>query len=131
MENLNCYIKPSHLKMVDKFNEELRQFAEYTDELPPTLYEDAFTYFTLWNVRVIDGVLYYDYDGKTDSNRVVFYDDEEQVYYEDDWLDGIPQFIKYWRACIRKAKRYFQEDPEVLDKIYDFEREDITFDDGE
>lgn len=123
--DLNQYIKKSHLKMVDKFNEELREFAKQTDEYPPVLYEDAFTYFTLWNVRVVNGVLLYDYDGKTDQEKIVRFDEEENDYFEDDWMDGIPQYIKYWRACMRRAKKYYEMDLDKLNDIYDFKREDI------
>ena len=123
--DLNSYIKKSHLKAIDKFNEELRAWAEETGEYPPTLYEDAFTPFTLWNIRVVNGVLLWDCDGKTEDCKVVLYDDEENEYYEDDWMDGIPQSIKYWKSCLRKAKKYWEMSPERLDAIYDFEAEDI------
>lgn len=126
--DLNCYIKKSHLRMVEKFNEELRAFAEETDEFPPVLYEDAFTYFTLWNVRVEDGWLIYDYNDRTERDRIVLYDDEEQTYYEDDWMEGIPQAIRFWRSCIRKARRYNEMDLDKLNDIYDFKREDIQDD---
>ena len=124
--DLNDYIKRSHLKAIDKLNEELRAFAEETGETPPTLYEDAFTPFTLWNIRVVNGVLLWDCDGKTESCKVVLYDDEEQEYYEDDWMDGIPQSIRFWKICLRKAKKYWSMDSETLDAIQDFQREDIT-----
>lgn len=126
--NLNDYIKKSHLKAIDKFNAELAAFAEETGDYPPVLYEDAFTSFTLWNIRVVDGVMYWDQDGETDFCKIVLYDEEEQTYYEDDWMDGIPQSIRYWKACLRRAKKYWSMDSETLDAIQDFEREDITID---
>lgn len=80
------------------------------------LYEDAFTSFTLANVRVEDGRLIYDYDGQVESEKVVLYDEEENEYYEDG-IDGITEYIKFWRACLRRAKRYWSMDVEKLDKI--------------
>ena len=129
--DLNNYIKKSHLKMVDKFNDELRAWAQETGENPPTLYEDLFTPFTLWNIRVIDGVMYWEDDGKTDSCRIVLYDEEEKTYYEDDWMDGIPQSIRYWKSCLRKAKRYWSMSSERLDAIYDFQAPDIQDEEDE
>lgn len=116
MENLNQYIKKSHLRMVEKFNEELEAFRKETEAEVAELYEDAFTSFTLANVRVEDGRLIYDYDGQVGSEKVVLYDEEENEYYEDE-IDGITECIKFWRACLRRAKRYWSMDVEKLDKI--------------
>lgn len=116
MENLNQYIKKSHLRMVEKFNEELEAFRKETEAEAAELYEDAFTSFTLANVRVEDGRLIYDYDGQVESEKVVLYDEEENEYYEDE-IDGITEYIKFWRACLRRAKRYWSMDVEKLDKI--------------
>lgn len=116
MENLNQYIKKSHLRMVEKFNEELEAFRKETEAEVAELYEDAFTSFTLANVRVEDGRLIYDYDGQVESEKVVLYDEEENEYYEDG-IDGITEYIKFWRACLRRAKRYWSMDVEKLDKI--------------
>lgn len=43
--DLNQFIKKSHIKAVEKFNQELIEFARRTEEYPPELYEDAFTHF--------------------------------------------------------------------------------------
>lgn len=104
-KNLNQYIKKSHLRLVDKFNEELEAFRKETEEEAAVLYEDAFTSFTLSNIRVEDGRLIYDYDGLEESVNIVLFDEVENEYYEDD-LDGITEYIKFWRACLRRAKRY-------------------------
>ena len=53
------------------------------------------------------------------------YDEEEGVYFEDEYYSGIMEAVKFWRACLRRAKKYFAEDPEVLDRIYDGEMEDL------
>ena len=125
----NIYIKKSHLRAVDKFNAELKAFADRTDEYPPVLYEDAYTSFTLWNIRVEDGVLCYEYDGREEYDTIVFYDDEEQVWFEND-IDGIMDAIRFYRACLRRAIRYWEMDTERLDAIQNFEAEDIEDEDN-
>lgn len=127
--DLNSYIKKSHLKAIDKFNAELLAFAEETGENPPTLYEDMFTPFTLSNIRVENGILYWDQDGKPDFCRVVLFDEDEKDYYEDDFIDGIPQSLQYWKSCLRKAKKYWAMSSEDLDAIYDERKPDIEDDD--
>lgn len=128
--NLNQYIKKSHLKAIDKFNEELLAFAEETGENPPTLYEDMFTPFTLSNIRVENGILYWDQDGKPDFCKIVLFDDEEGVYYEDEF-DGIMDSLRYWKSCLRKAKKYWSMNPDDLDAIYDERKPDIEDEDEE
>ena len=123
MQDLNQYIKKSHLKMVEKFSAELEAFRKETDEEAATLYEDAFTSFTLSNISVQNGTLVYDYDGATECERIVFQDADTGEYYEDD-LDGIAEWIKFWRACLRRAKRYWEMNPDKLDAIQDGEIED-------
>lgn len=123
MQDLNQYIKKSHLKMVEKFSAELESFRKETDEEAATLYEDAFTSFTLSNISVQNGTLVYDYDGATECERIVFQDADTGEYYEDD-LDGIAEWIKFWRACLRRAKRYWEMNPDKLDAIQDGEIED-------
>lgn len=128
MENLNQYIKKSHLRMVDKFNQELEAFRIETDEAAATLYEDAFTSFTLKDIRVENGCLVYEYDGATESERIVYQDAESGEYYEDD-LDGISEWIKFWRKCLKRAKKYWGMSSERLDAIHDGEAEDIQDED--
>jgi len=118
MQDLNQYIKKSHLKMVEKFSAELEAFRKETDEEAATLYEDAYTSFTLSNISVQNGTLVYDYDGATECERIVFQDADTGEYYEDD-LDGIAEWIKFWRACLRRAKRYWEMNPDKLDAIQD------------
>lgn len=123
MEDLNKYIKKSHIRTVEKFNEELKAFGIETEQAAPTLYEDAFTSFTLSNIRVQNGCLLYEYDSKTESEKIVKYDEDEKTYYEED-LDGITEWVKFWRKCLKRAKRYWSMDTEKLDKIQDGEIED-------
>lgn len=117
-------ISKRHITMVKKFNDELMAFAKETGEDAAELYEDAFTSFTLANVRVEDGYLRYEYDGREDEENMVAYDEEEDTYYEIEGLDDIPDFIKFWRSCLRRAKKYWSMDCETLDKIQEGEIED-------
>lgn len=73
-QNLNKYVKKAHINAIAKFNAELAEFAKYTGEYPPTLYEDIFTPFTLWNIRLENGILYWDCDRKTEWSKVVLFD---------------------------------------------------------
>lgn len=128
MKNLNQYIKKSYLRLVEKFNEELEAFRKETEAEAAELYEDASTSFTLSNVRVEDGRLIYNYDGLEESNDVVLFDEDENDYYEDE-IDGITEYIKFWRACLRRSKRYWSMDVDKLDKIQDGEIEDTEDED--
>ena len=123
-QSLKSFIKKSHLKAVDKFNEELKAFSAMTGETPVTLYEDPYTSFTLSDVTVSeDGLLYYQYDGKTEF-VIVRKDEETGKYYEDEGMDSIKEYIKFWRACLRRAKRYWEMDTDKLDAIQNGDIED-------
>lgn len=131
-ENLNKHIKKSHIKAVEKFNEELRKWAEYTNGNPedaPLLYEDINTPFTLANVRVEDGCLNYVYDGREESEKMVRQWEDTGEWEEVEGLDSIPDYLKFWRACLRRAKRYFAMDPDRLDRMADGDEDDIDDDD--
>ncbi len=78
MIDFNKYITKSHLKAVEKFNAELEAWSKETGENPVTLYEDAFTRFTLADVRVEDGNLAYLYDGKEDKIQDGEIEDDEE-----------------------------------------------------
>lgn len=123
MSNLNQYIKKSHLRMVERFNADLEAFREYTGDDTAVLYEDAFTSFTLANVRVENGCLKYEYDGKLEQEAIVLQDEDTKEYYEEEY-DGISEWIKFWRACLRRAKRYWEMDTDTLDAIQSGEKED-------
>lgn len=122
--NLNDYISKRHIKMVEKFNNDLIAFAKETDENPPTLYEDAFTSFTLSNMRVENGCLLYEYDGRDEEWQQVFEDEETGEMWEPGGVDGIVETIKYYRSCLRRAKRYWSMDTDKLDRIQSGDVED-------
>lgn len=124
-KNLIDYIKKSHIKAVQEFNEELQAWAKETGEEQPTLYENANTSFTLSDIAISnDGQLFYTYDGQVNFEVIVRYDDIDKCYYEDEGSEGIMEYIKFWRACLRRAKRYWEMDSDKLDKIQDGEIED-------
>ena len=124
-KNLIDYIKKSHIKAVQKFNEELQAWAKETGENPVTLYEDANTSFTLADVAISqDGQLFYTYDGQVEFEVIVRQDEETGEYYEDEGMYGIMEYVKFWRKCLRRAKRYWEMDPDKLDAIQDGEAED-------
>lgn len=126
MADLNIFIKKSHLKALEKFKEELEAFRKETGEEVAVLYEDAFTSFKLGDIKVEHGILSYRYDDGSSAERVVLRDPDTRKYYEVEFMDGIMDFIKFWRKCLKRAKRYWQMDPERLDKIQDGEAEDIN-----
>lgn len=117
-EDLNKYISKSHIRMVEKFNRDLEEFRKETEEEAAVLYENTYTTFTLANVRVENGCLVYEYNGSTDYDQVVLYDEDSQEYYEDEYY-GIADSIKFWRSCLRRAKRYWEMDCEALDNLTD------------
>ena len=127
MEDLNKYIKKSHIKAVEKFNEQLNEFAKETGEPVAILYEDIYTSFTLSNVRVEDGFLVYNYDGKEEKDVIVVYDDEFETWYEDD-LYGIMDALSFWKKCLHRAKKYWSMNPDTLDAISDGEKPDVELD---
>ena len=119
------YIKKSHIKAVEKFNEELKAWEKETEEYPATLYEDAYTSFTLSDIAISnDGQLFYTYDGQVESEVIVRQDEETGEYWEDDGIDGIMEYVKFWRKCLRRAKRYWSMDTEKLDAIQNGDAED-------
>ena len=126
-EDLNKYIKKGHIRAVEKFNEELKAWAKETGEDDATLYEDANTSFTLSNLRVEHGYLKYRYDSCDEKERIVIEGPREGVYVETEY-DGIMDYVKFWRKCLKRAKRYWAMDPDWLDKIQDGAAEDINDD---
>jgi hypothetical protein len=110
-------ISKRHIKAWERFNDELERFLKddigeetYAGEI--TLYEDA---FTTRNVRYFkmteDGVLTWTEDEQFN---------QETMYDEDD----AREWLKFWKSCLRKAKRYWNMDAIQLDRIQDGEVED-------
>lgn len=122
-KDLNDYIKKSHIKAVEKFNEELKAWAKETGEDEATLYEDANISFTLSDPIVENGWLKFNYDGQPDSVRMVEQDDLDGKYYETEGVDDIMEYVKFWRKCLNRAKKFWAMDPEHLDAIQNVEAE--------
>ena len=62
-------------------------------------------------------------DGKLEQEAIVLQDEDTKEYYEEEY-DGISEWIKFWRACLRRAKRYWEMDTDTLDAIQSGEKED-------
>lgn len=121
-KDLNDYIKKSHIAALEKFKAELEKYKETCDP-DGWLYEDANTSFTLADIHLENGWLKFDYDGQPDSVLVVAKDDLTGEYYEES-LDGIMDYVKFWRSCLHRAQRYWHMDTEELDAIQNGETED-------
>lgn len=127
-QDLNQFIKKSHIRQVERFNEKLRGwnlFCNGNADEPAELYEDINTSFTLQNVRVENGCLKFLYDGVEESEIMVRQDGDTEEWYEEEGCDSIPEYIKFWSSCLGKAKRYFAMDSERLDKMSEGEIDDI------
>ena len=99
------------VKAFQKFNTELAAFLEKSDN--SALYEDAFTSRQVSNFRLsLSGTLTWKEDGKWE--RETMFDDDEANDY-----------LKFWKACLRRAKKYWSMATEELDAIYDFKKDDI------
>ena len=94
MTDLNSYIKKSHIKAVEKFAAELEAWRKETGEEVATLYEDPFISFTLSDISVMQGGLFYTYDGEREYDGCVSQDEETGEYYEVEY-DGIMDTVKF------------------------------------
>lgn len=110
-------ITQRHIKAWQRFNDDLNAFILESEDVDnvfaeATLYEDA---YTTRNVRGFtmtpNGELSWTEDGKKNV---------EQMYDEDD----AREWLSFWRANLRRAKRYWSMDSERLDAIQDGEIED-------
>ena len=105
------------VKAFERFNADLKAFGEETEETFVTLYEDANTTRKVANFRLFkNGNLKWIEieDGKLSQENVeVMMDDDDAK----DWLS-------FWKANLRRAKRYWALDSEILDAIQDGKLED-------
>lgn len=105
-------VSARHIKAWEKFNEDVYLFAQETEEEEATLYEDAFTGRNVRDFRMqSNGTLSWREDGKLEV---------EQMFDEDE----AREYLSFWRANLRRAKRYWEMDVEKLDAIQDGEIED-------
>lgn len=110
------------IKAFEKFNDDLNAFGEETGEIFVTLYEDAYTTrivgrhsFKLYKNGKLTWVEYDVFKGISQTEEYIHMDD-----------DDIKDTLKFWRANLRRAKKYWSMDTETLDKIQDGEIEDTT-----
>ena len=122
-------ITERHIKAWEKFNEELNAYrADYGDEYA-YLYEDAYTTRQVKDFKMSKtGVLTWKESEMTYTRHGVEYverSNREQMWDEEDAKD----WLKFWRSCLRRAKKYNSMPTEVLDAIQEGEREDIKDED--
>lgn len=103
------------VKAFEKFNANLEKFLKDSDN--SALYEDAFTSRQVSDFVIhSNGTLSWIEDGRVEREKM-FDDDEANDY------------LKFWRACLRRAKKYWSMSTEDLDAIYDFKKADIEIED--
>ena len=105
------------VKAFEIFNADLKAFGEETGETFVTLYEDAFTTRRVANFR-----LYKNGNLKWIEIETGQLSREEVEVMMDD--DDAKEWLSFWRANLRRAKRYWAMDTEALDKIQDGDNED-------
>ena len=111
-------ISDKMVKAFERFNADLKAFGQETGEVFVTLYEDAFTTRAVREFKLCkNGKLSWlemDHNTCVKESEQMFDDDEAK-----DWLS-------FWRANLRRAKKYWSMNPDTLDKIQDGEAEDIN-----
>lgn len=106
------------VKTFERFNADLKAFGEETGETFVTLYEDAFTTRRVANFR-----LYKNGNLKWIEIETGQLSREEVEVMMDD--DNANEWLSFWRANLRRAKRYWATDAETMDKIQEGEIQDI------
>lgn len=97
---------------MERLNADIEQFRIETESEFATLYEDAFTTRKVKDFKLTKtGVLTWNEEGTKEREQM--YDDDEAK-----------EWIKFWRANLRRAKRYWAMDCETLDAIQEGEIED-------
>ena len=100
------------VKAFEKFDADLEGFFQRTDG-NAELYEDAYTPRSVRNFKLyLNGKLTWTEDGHKETEQM-FDDDEARDY------------LKFWKANLRRAIKYWEMDTETLDAIQDGEKEDI------
>lgn len=106
-----------HISAWMNFNNALDNFRAETGDDFAMLYEDALHTREVRNFKMTsDGVLTWierDYNGRVTEEQEDAYDLEDAK----DWL-------KFWKSCLKRAKRYWNMDAVELDRIQDGEQED-------
>ena len=101
------------VKAFERFNADLETFRKETEGGESTLYEDAFTTRKVKEFKLCkNGKLTWVEDGVKESEQML--DDDEAK-----------EYLSFWRANLRRAKRYWSMDTGTLDKIQEGEIKDI------
>ena len=112
-----------------QFNAELDAYKSAMGDDLAHLYEDAYT------SRIVK-------DFKMSKSGILTWVEEEREMVKGQWSyvprkqreqmwdeDDAREWLKFWRAALRRAKKYDSMPTEVLDAIQDGERDDIEIDD--
>ena len=110
-----------HIRNWEMFNVDLNNFREETGDDFAILYEDANNTravkdFSMSEELVLTWTEY----------EMNFWGQSKVVQVEEDMrdLDDAREWLKFWKANLRRAKRYWSMDSEKLDAIQDGEVED-------
>ena len=114
------------IKAFEKFNNDIKEFGEQTGEVFVTLYEDANTTREVANFKLYkNGKLkWVEMEDVYQDRQIISIAMQEEYLHTDD--DDIKDTLNFWRANLRRAKRYWAMDAETLDKIQDGQVEDTT-----
>ena len=107
-----------HISAWMNFNNALDNFRAETGDDFAILYEDANTTREVKDFKVdVNGTLTW----LELNNRGMITRETEEIYD----LDDGKEWLRFWRNCLKRAKRYWQMDAVELDRIQDGEQEDI------
>ena len=119
METYHRLIPKKAIKAIEKFQDDLAAFALETGEEFPILYEDANTMIQVKNLLfTYEGTLHWTDEDDHECWEAYITEDEDGEERWDaccEWDSG----LRYWRGCLRRAKRYWSMDTEKLDAIQD------------
>lgn len=108
-------ISKRHIKAWERFDDDLEAFAKESDVTEAdevTLYEDANTTRNVRHFKVTeDGILTWTEDEEFN---------QETMFDEDD----AREWLRFWKANLRRAKRYWSMDAIELERIQDGLTED-------
>lgn len=107
---------PRQVKAFEKFNLDLKAFGQETEETFVVLYEDAYT------TRKVAANFKLYLNGKLTWTEVTDGEARLEEYHHCD-EDDVEDTLSFWKANLRRAKRYWAMDTEILDKIQDGQME--------
>lgn len=115
-------VTEKHRKEIEKFLNDYENFVKETGD-KFQLAENASTYYAIIDVQVL----------KTCVKFTLTYEDVLSTSYCEVIRDSeeLDEQIRWWRACLRRAKRYWSTSSEVLDRMADGTQEDDTYQDYE